>query len=999
VRRRLALWSRPSLVFMAFIALTAAPVGAIDERRARLGATVNDIRYKDIDVLLTGTDILVLAGDLEGAGLGAFAHNRDSNSYVSLSSLGPRLQFRLDGEHLLLHLTVDLPGSEMARPSTITDTRWMAEKLADRSNIANAPTPHREPMLVPSGELRALLKLQINQVYRGTIAVLLRGDDVLVHHEDILSPGIGPVTQIEIIRGQGYVSLKSLAPTVSFDLADTDLSLRLSIAPQKGKTQAPVTTENIKQPENQTKLSATETVSKEPQEALLDLWVNEIAKSEVRVLIAAQDVLARLKDIETIGFTDIGGTRQVVDNEIYVSLNSLAPKIRYKVSEKDLRLLLTVEPTAFGLTSIDFYKNRPAEIEYRADPSSFFNYSFNVQNFKRFSAFSEAGVNVNNILLYSGLSRNLDGTIVRGLSNLTISNRNNLIRTVLGDRLINSDALGGSIILGGVSFFREFGLDPYFSRNPGLNYSGSVTTPSTLDVLVNGLLVRRVQLPPGPFDVRNLPVPTGSADTRFVLRDAFGRVQESSSPFYFTSGLLKEGLHEFSYNIGVRRDDLDSRSWDYGAPIFLGRHRFGLTNWLTTGLRLEASRDLVSGGPTLSVLLPFGEVEVTTALSHDHGLTGAGAFIGYGYSGVNFSLGSSARLLSHHYANASLDASGKRSRLQIDSFVGIPISSRMSLSLRHIFENKQVEGIRQEVGVSTSYRLLDGLQLYLRGGYQRQNSSNAPVFFTGLNYVLKDTSITAAHSSVDGVNTSTLALQKPLPIGTGIGYQLQANFGSDRLGADNFLQYQGPFGRYEIFHHYQNGQNSETLQASGGIAYLGGTLIATRAVQESFALIQVPGLAGVRGYMNNLEIGASDANGNLFAPDILPYYGNRLSVSDKDIPFNYIVDRVERTVAPPYRGGAVIRFPIRRVQRITGAIILDGSTGEMIPKHGQLSLRANGKQFESPLGKEGEFYLENLEPGSYPAELEFQDQTCQFNLTIPTSNEAEIELGRVRCRI
>ena len=98
--------------------------------------------------------------------------------------------------------------------------------------------------------------------------------------------------------------------------------------------------------------------------------------------------------------------------------------------------------------------------------------------------------------------------------------------------------------MGGVSFFREFSLDPYFVRNPGLNYSGAVATPSTVDVYVNGQLLRRVPVPPGQFELKDLPVPAGVADTRLVLRDAFGREQEIGSQYYFTSGLLKEGLYE-----------------------------------------------------------------------------------------------------------------------------------------------------------------------------------------------------------------------------------------------------------------------------------------------------------------------------------------------------------------------------------------------------------------------------------------------------------------------
>ena len=84
--------------------------------------------------------------------------------------------------------------------------------------------------------------------------------------------------------------------------------------------------------------------------------------------------------------------------------------------------------------------------------------------------------------------------------------------------------------------------------------------------------------------------------------------------------------------------------------------------------------------------------------------------------------------------------------------------------------------------------------------------------------------------------------------------------------------------------------------------------------------------------------------------------------------------------------------------KTNGAALIDGPVVEIIPKHGQLTIRANGRDVDSPLGREGEFYFENISPGSYPAMLEYQEQSCQFNLTIPVSEESEIELGNVPCR-
>jgi outer membrane usher protein len=158
-------------------------------------------------------------------------------------------------------------------------------------------------------------------------------------------------------------------------------------------------------------------------------------------------------------------------------------------------------------------------------------------------------------------------------------------------------------------------------------------------------------------------------------------------------------------------------------------------------------------------------------------------------------------------------------------------------------------------------------------------------------------------------------------------------------------------------------------------------------------------VSGVRGFSNNQQVGFSNSGGNLFVPNLLPYYGNKLGISDKDIPLNYTIDATEKIVAPPFRGGAVVSFPVQRIQRILGQISLDDGVSTTVPAYGQLSLDANGKLFESPIGRQGEFYLENLPAGRYSAKVEHKEGSCTFALNIPESDQSEIKLGTLKCQL
>jgi outer membrane usher protein len=135
-------------------------------------------------------------------------------------------------------------------------------------------------------------------------------------------------------------------------------------------------------------------------------------------------------------------------------------------------------------------------------------------------------------------------------------------------------------------------------------------------------------------------------------------------------------------------------------------------------------------------------------------------------------------------------------------------------------------------------------------------------------------------------------------------------------------------------------------------------------------------------------------------PNLLSYYGNKLGISDKDIPLNYTIDATEKIIAPPFRGGAVVAFPVQRVQRIVGIVTLHNNGVVTIPAFGQLMISTkDGKRFESPIGKQGEFYLESLPAGRHVALVEYKEQKCNLVLEVPDLDESEIKLGKLSCQL
>jgi outer membrane usher protein len=745
-------------------------------------------------------------------------------------------------------------------------------------------------------------------------------------------------------------------------------------------------------------LTATEAVGAQDRLALVDLQLNAQNKGEIAVVLRGSEILAKVADLTSAGVKSLGGKHEKIRGDEFVILGSLAPDVTYKFDDTTLLLALTAKPELLGEEKVNLGSAKPASISYADRPSAFLNYAFNLRQFSKFDGFIESGITFGNNLLYSSVFRNDQGQVIRGLTNLTIDAPEKLHTLTLGDQLVTSqDPLGGSGFLGGIGFSRNFGLDPYFVRFPTQNLSGALTTPSTLEVYVNGHLVRQELLPPGQFQLSNIPMTLGSGSTQVVIKDAFGNQTQINSPFYLATQVLGKGLSDYSYDLGFQRNDLATSSFDYRQPALFARQRYGLTEWLTPGFRIEATPKLASAGPMVDLRMPLGTLEISGGASAAPSGNGAAASMSYSYVST-MSLGGAYQLKSPRYSNLSLSPLQDRPLDQESVFVGFPLGTTISVFPQYIHSDYRDAGRQDQASLSVDIRFGERFSAFVsvtRIFQARQHSTlNALV---ALNYFFGNSSTASiGYGYSPQENGPSISLQKALPYGPGYGYRVQAETGTQNNFNGTF-QYQNNYGLYEADYGRVGGQDITALSASGGLAAIDGKVFATRAIQQGFALLQVPDVAGVKGYLSNQEMGQTDSKGDLLIPNLLPYYGNQISIEDKDIPLDYSIGETQKIVAPSNRGGIIVAFPVHKLQAFFGKLEARNHNGKIVSGPGELTIMADGKDYASPIGKGGEFYLENVPPGPHPARAEFNDGSCSLTIDLPKTGTSFVKLGTLSC--
>jgi outer membrane usher protein len=751
---------------------------------------------------------------------------------------------------------------------------------------------------------------------------------------------------------------------------------------------------------------ATETV-------IMKVYVNTADQGEYFLQMTPEgEMLASPQDLRKMGFKELPKDVAVeVEGERYIPLHSLAPGASFEIDQREAVLRIMAAPDLLEQSVIDLGHKRSYEVFRTRDNSAFLNYGiqYNLGDDVDFTSLGlplEVGANIGGWLGLSSFSYAKSDTeekFRRIMTSLTKDDTRRQRRYVLGDFSASSGALGGGGTFGGLSISKNFSMTPFFIRSPSLDVSGSVETPSDVEVYVNGHLVETRHLPPGEFEFKNLPGATGYGETVVVIRDAFGREQRLEGPFYISAPLLRRGLQEYSYNLGFKREALGTESFQYGDAAFLGFHRLGLTDSLTVGARAEASAQVVSFGIGAKFLVwSGGEVDTSVAASRDHGRDGYAGSLSYAFTGKAFNTRFYVNGFTRDYANLNLTASVDKPRFEGAVSLGYNRKSLGSISATYSVSDKWTGTDTERTSLFYSRRLNREISLFARAS-RIETDAVANEAFVGLNFFLGAGRAGGLGYGVQGgVPTASVSMNKNPPVGVGSGYRFlvdrkEGNEGKTETGGNGSVSYNGPYGIYTADLRRTGEKNNYGLKASGAMAFINRSVYLSRPITDSFALVKVGNIKDVSVSLSNQKTGVTNNKGEVLVPGLISYYDNRLSIDDKDIPVNYDIQEISKYVSTPLRGGGVVRFDVRKLQAFLGRFFVVERGKKTPAEYWGLVIELPDRKVEVTVGKNAEFYLENLPTGTWPARLFVKGKECRFDMAIPDSDEMMVDMGEVSC--
>jgi len=701
------------------------------------------------------------------------------------------------------------------------------------------------------------------------------------------------------------------------------------------------------------------------------------------------------------------------------------PGLQATFDEKRIALEITVSAEELPKNTIDLrwhYQDalRPTQ------PSAFFNYAFSVIGDESFDSSltqvtTEMGGRIGDLLLYSsGTYRDQAGDrgYTRLQTNATYDQRDTLRRLVMGDFFTPVREFSASFPMGGVSISKYYPMNPYFIQYPTLNLSATATLPSTVEVRIDGNVVARRPVQPGPVDIVNITGYTGARNVQVIVRDAFGREQALQQPYYFTDFALKKGLHDYSYNFGFLRENYGVESNDYGKPAFLGFHRYGLSDTLTLGLTGEASEGLVNAGPIATVLLPgAGILGAGASVSGGEGSTGYAGSVFYSYVAPKYSVSANARHFSDDFRLLPTGGPSPTRTFATATFTYTP-ASWGTISTSYTVTEPRGAGSLRALNVGYNMSLLGGRGILTLGYTKNWGLSTDWLGSVVFRYLFNgDYSMVASASRAGSTNSQAISFEKTVPRGEGFGFsvgpgRLESPQGTATL-ANVFGQYNGRYA--SLLARYQGSSNDRVtrglaeITVASGIGYIPGRFFMSRPLTDSFAIVKVGDVPNVPVTANGQPMGSTDENGEVVVSPMISFYDNPIYFDRQAVPLDFIFPSSEQVVSPAFRSGSYVKFDVKKNRAVLGRLEREVEGKRVAIEFRELKVNRAGADIraweklygpdyfiQSFTAKGGEFYIEQLEPGEWRLRAA-TDPACVATIKVPKTEEALTDLGVVLC--
>ena len=153
---------------------------------------------------------------------------------------------------------------------------------------------------------------------------------------------------------------------------------------------------------------------------------------------------------------------------------------------------------------------------------------------------------------------------------------------------------------------------------------------------------------------------------------------------------------------------------------------------------------------------------------------------------------------------------------------------------------------------------------------------------------------------------------------------------------------------------------------------------------DSFAVVELNGVEGVRVSRNNEVIGSTSATGEVLIANVPVLTRNDIVIADEDVPISIAVPFNRQVLVPAQGVGYRVRFDLRPIMSVVGTLVRERDGARVQVENTELIVRSERTEPQhTRTGKDGFFQFDQVEAGRYHLSADLEEGPCGAYVEIP----------------
>lgn len=676
--------------------------------------------------------------------------------------------------------------------------------------------------------------------------------------------------------------------------------------------------------------------------------------------------------------------------------------LHYELDSKSQSIRINSPSHAFGITNLN--NNIISGDQVNTSPlGAYLNYNLTStattgnQNTNSYGAFFEGIVfNQYGSLVSSMVSSfaNEQSRTIRSETYFQKDMPSSMEKLIIGDAISSAGAWSRPMRFGGVTWSTDFSLQQGFISAATPSIKGSATLPSTVDILIDNQKRKSDAVNAGPFQITNFPTVTGAGQINVIVKDIMGVQTLTTQTFYSTPRIIKRGLKEFNFEIGMERRNYGFESNAYDKPFIANTYRRGF-NGYTVEARSEIQTSRQAAGIEVAGLIKkYAVMHIALAASNSDSQVGLHQVFGIERSSKDLNINLRVEHYERDFLQIGAVANEAKPHQKLLLGLGVNFYRNLWISTNVISQSNWNLDTFNLASANLSIPLIENISLNL---YANKQFGENQDYTAGLNINMPLSNARSvaifSNQNAQGNIYNNIEMNQAIVNGNGVGYRIRASDDpAQQLLAS--VSANTPVNNLSLDAGQSQFGTSLRVSTSGSLGLLAGLPFASQKIGHgSFAVVKIAEEPNIDIYQSNRKIASTNAKGLALLPNVLPYQKNKISIKPEDLPLDLDVNATTALLTPFARSGMFVTMNITKTNN--RLIRLLNSDGKNLPMGSKVNVHPANTDFT--VAKRGEVYLTGLSSENSMVVF-LQSGTCFASLSAPMKSADKNTIIIVICK-